>query len=313
MKKLIIILSCIFITLGLAAQNHKNLAQLLGYPDSAKLLIIHADDMGLSNSVNEACKEAFNSHSITSGSIMMPCPWAFDIALWVKDHPGLDVGIHLTLTAEWNHYKWGGVSSSDQISSLLDKNGHFYPTVEELGEAVKPEEAAKELKAQIDRAISLGVQPTHIDTHMGSVMATPELVKIYLSLADEYHLPVLFPRAYLSMLPPEIEKAFSSKVFLIDNLFMLDPAMVKGRWIDPYIKAVEAMKPGLNDMIVHIANDNDEMKAITAGHDDYGSAWRQNDLDMVQSKEFKDLLNKNGIVLITWKQVRDVMNNKHSE
>jgi len=85
--------------------------------------------------------------------------------------------------------------------------------------------------------------------------------------------------------------------------------LVEGRWIDPYIKAVEAMKPGLNDMIVHIAYDNDEMKAITEGHDDYGAKWRQNDLEMIQSKEFKDLLKKNGIVLITWKQVRDVMNN----
>ncbi len=309
MKKLILILTGVFLTMGLTAQNQKNLAQLLGYPADAKLLIIHADDMGLSQSVNEACIKAFGNNSITSGSIMMPCPWAFDMALWAKDHQGLDVGIHLTLTAEWDHYKWGGVSSSDQVSSLLDSNGYFYPTVEALGKAAKPEEAAKELRAQIDRAISFGVNPTHIDTHMGSVMATPELVKIYLSLADEYHLPVLFPRAYLGMLPPDIAKAFSSKVYLIDNLFMLEPAMVKGRWIDPYIKAVEAMKPGLNDMIVHIAYDNDEMKAITEGHDDYGAKWRQNDLEMIQSKEFKDLLKKNGIVLITWKQVRDVMNN----
>lgn len=309
MKKLILILTGVLLTMGLTAQNQKNLAQLLGYPADAKLLIIHADDMGLSQSVNEACIKAFGNNSITSGSIMMPCPWAFDMALWTKDHPGLDVGIHLTLTAEWNHYKWGGVSSSDQVSSLLDSNGYFYPTVEALGKAAKPEEAAKELRAQIDRAISLGVNPTHIDTHMGSVMATPELVKIYLSLADEYHRPVLFPRAYLGMLPPDIAKAFSSKVYLIDNLFMLEPAMVKGRWIDPYIKAVEAMKPGLNDMIVHIAYDNDEMKAITEGHDDYGAKWRQNDLDMIQSREFKDLLKKNGIILITWKQIREVMNN----
>ncbi len=308
MKKLTLLLAGIVLTFGLAAQNNKNLAQLLGYPADAKLLIIHADDMGLCQSVNEACETAFDNNAITSGSVMMPCPWSFDMISWVKDHPGLDVGIHLTLTAEWDHYKWGGVSSSDQISSLLDENGFLFPTVEAVGRSAKPEEAAKEMKAQIDRAIALGIQPTHIDTHMGSVMATPDLVKIYLSLADEYHLPILFPRAYLAMLPPDIGKAYSSKIFLLDNLFMLEPAMIKGRWIDPYIKAVEAMKPGLNDIIVHIAYDNDEMKAITKGHDDYGAKWRQNDLEMIQSKEFKDLLKKNGIILITWKQVRDAMN-----
>ncbi len=308
MKKLFLLFASLLITVAASSQVSKNLAELLGYPKDSKLLIIHADDMGLSHSVNTACIEAFDKKGITSGSIMMPCPWAFALTSWVKDHPGYDVGIHLTLTAEWDLYKWGGLTSSDQISSLLDSNGYFYPTVEAVGKAAKPEEAAKELKAQIDRAIALGVKPTHIDTHMGSVMATPELIKIYLGLADEYHLPILFPRAYVKMFPPDVAKVLESKIYLIDNLFMLEPAMISGKWIDPYVKAVEAMKPGLNDMIVHIAYNNDEMKAITKGHDDYGAAWRQNDLNMIQSPEFKELLKKNGIILITWRKISDVMN-----
>ena len=97
---------------------------------------------------------------------------------------------------------------SNQISSLLDPKGYFYATVEELGKAAKAPEAEKELKAQIDRLISYGIQPTHIDTHMGSVLANGELVKIYLGLSEEYckHLPVLFPRIYLAMLPPDVSK-----------------------------------------------------------------------------------------------------------
>jgi chitin disaccharide deacetylase len=307
MKKFFISLLSIIFSLGANSQVNKNLAELLGYPKDSKLLIIHADDMGLSQSVNAACKTAFNNHAITSGSLMMPCPWAFEMIGWLKDHPGLDVGIHLTLTAEWEHYKWGGITSSDQIKSLLDGNGYLYPTVEDVGRSAIPEEAGKEMRAQIDRAIALGFEPTHIDTHMGSVMATPDLIKLYLSLSDEYHLPILFPRVYLAMLPPDIAAMLGKKVYLIDNLFMLEPQMIKGNWIDPYKQAIEAMKPGLNDMIVHIAIDNDEMKAITKGHDDYGSKWRQNDLNMIQSKEFKDLLKKNNIILVTWKQVKDVM------
>jgi chitin disaccharide deacetylase len=301
------------ITLSLNSQSNKNLAELLGYPRDTKLLIIHADDMGLAHSVNTACIKAFDNKGITSGSIMVTCPWASEISAYVKDHPGLDVGIHLTLTAEWDYYKWGGITSSDQIPSLLDKNNNFFPSVEELGKSVKAAEAEKELRAQIDRAIASGVQPTHLDTHMGSVLANSELVKIYLGLSDIYHLPVLFPRAYLSWFQPDMAKSMGSKIFLIDNLFMLDPKMITGKWIDPYQKAIETMKPGLNEMIVHVAVDNDEMQAIARGHKDYGSAWRQNDLDLVSSQEFKDLLKNNHIILIGWKQIRDLMNTTESK
>jgi len=308
MKKLIFLFTSLLLTLNLSSQGNKNLAELLGYPRDSKLLIIHADDMGLSHSVNTACIKAFDNKGITSGSIMVPCPWSPEIAAYVKDHPGMDVGIHLTMTAEWDLYKWGGIAPADQISSLLDKNNYFYPSVEALGKAAKAIEAEKELRAQIDRAIASGVEPTHLDTHMGSVLANPELVKIYLSLSDTYHLPVLFPRAYLSWFPPEMAKAMESKIFLLDNLFMLEPKMITGKWIDAYKKGIETMKPGLNEMIVHLAIDNDEMQAISKGHDDYGSAWRQHDLDLVSSAEFKDLLKTNHIILIGWRQIRDLMN-----
>lgn len=312
-KKIILALTGLLVSVVLGAQNNKNLAELLGYPRDSKLLIIHADDMGLSHSTNEACIKAFENKGVTSGSIMVPCPWALEIANYVKDHPGMDVGVHLTLTAEWDAYKWGGVSPSDQISSLLDKNGNFYASVEEVGKAVKPEEAEKEMKAQIDKLIALGVKPTHLDTHMGSVLAKPELVKIYLDLSDEYHLPVLFPRAYLSWFPPEMAKSLGSKVFLLDNLFMLDSKMITANWIDAYKLGIKDLKPGLNQMIVHLSVNNDEMQAISKGHDDYGSAWRQHDLDVVLSKEFKELLKQNNIILITWAQIRDVMNKSDSK
>jgi len=307
-KKIILVFAAIAAAMTINGQGSKNLADLLGYPHDSKLLIIHADDMGLSHSVNVACIRAFDSKGITSGSIMVPCPWAREISGYVKAHPGMDVGIHITMTSEWENYKWGGVSSSDQIQSLLDREGYFYATVEELGKTGKGEEARKEIKAQIDRAISSGVVPTHIDTHMGSVMANPELMKVYIELAEEYHLPFLFPREYLKMLPPDVAKIFEPKIFLLDNLWMLDRSMIRGKWIDPYKSGIEEMKPGLTQMIVHLGIDNDEMKAICSGHEDYGSEWRQKDLDLVTSREFMDLLNKNKIILITWKQIKDLMN-----
>jgi hypothetical protein len=301
-----LIIFCISFTA--TAQNSKNLAEMLRYHKDSKLLIIHADDMGLSHSVNMATLQAFESKGITSGSIMVPCPWALEIADHIKTHPGIDAGIHITLTAEWDKYKWDGVSSSDQISSLLDENGYFFASVEEVGKNAIVAEVEKEINAQIEKLISIGVNPTHIDTHMGSVLAKPELVLAYLNLSEKYQLPVLFPREYTSWLPPEIAANFSKKLFLLDNLFMIEPQMITGKWFDAYKKGVENLKPGLNQIIVHLAIDNEEMRAISTG--DYGSEWRQRDLDLVQSKEFKDLLRANNVILITWGQIRDVMQKK---
>lgn len=307
-KRIALFLAAILISLSVLPQESRNLAQMLGYPADAKLLIIHCDDMGLSHSVNTAFIKAIENKAITCGSIMVPCPWAPEIEQYVKDHPGVDAGIHLTLTAEWDLFKWGGISPSDQIPSLLDTYGHFFASVGLLGKSAVAAEAEKEIYAQIDRAVAMGVHPTHIDTHMGSVLANPELVKIYLSLSAKYNLPILFPRAYLNMLPPEAAKALGSEIFLLDNLFMLEPNMIKGNWIDPYRKALGEMKPGLNEIIVHLAVDNEEMQAVCTVHKDYGSKWRQDDLDMVMSKEFKDLIKQNNLILIGWGQIKDVMN-----
>ena len=305
-KRFAIIAIILLAVFDLSAQNTKNLAELLGYPRDSKLLIIHADDMGLSQSVNAATLKAFTSKGITSGSIMVPCPWSGDIMKYLKEHPGPDVGIHLTLTAEWDTYRWDGISSFDQIRSLLDSSGRFPRTVEELGKTAKGDEAYKELKAQIDLAIKSGVNPTHIDTHMGSVLANPELVKVYLQLSEEYKLPILFPREYVGMLPKDVAAMFGSKIFLLDNLFMLDNSLIKGSWTESYRKGIESLKPGLNQIIVHLAINNDEIKAICGGVD-YGSEWRQKDLDFVTGNELKEMLKANNIKLITWRQVGEAM------
>jgi len=312
-KKLISFIALFMVSLGISSQNSKNLAEMLGYAKDAKLLIIHADDIGLCQSVNAATIKAFENNAITSGSIMMPCPWANDFAAYYKKHPGMDVGIHTTLTAEWETYRWPGLLPQNQIASLLDEKSYLYPSVEALGKSVKVDEAEMEIRAQIEKAKSLGINPSHIDTHMGSVLATPDLVKVYMKIAMEYNLPFLFPRAYLNLLQPDQAKELGNLIFLLDNIFMLEPQMIKGSWLDAYKKGIEELKPGLNQMIVHVAIDNDEMRAITIGHPDYGSEWRQKDLDLLLSAEFKELLKKNKIILIKWGQIRDLMNKADSK
>jgi predicted glycoside hydrolase/deacetylase ChbG (UPF0249 family) len=239
---------------------------------------------------------------------MVPCPWFPDFAAYYEEHQPLDVGIHITLTAEWDEYKWGGVSPAAEIPSLLDEDGHFYATVEEVGEHADSAEVEKEIRAQIERALAHGIKPTHLDTHMGSVMAAPELIRIYLKLGREYDLPVLtIPRNWSEDLPDEYREALGTEDGLVDGLYMMNADISATSWSEAYAEMIAAMGPGLNQLIVHLAIDDTEMQAITVNHPDYGSAWRQKDLDFVTSEEFRHLLEAHDIKLVSWGQIREVM------
>jgi len=298
---LLITVSIFFFAIQASAQQ--TLAEKLGYVADAKLLIVHADDIGLAQSVNAASNSAFASGGITSGSIMVPCPWFVDFAEHYKSHPDLDVGIHITLTSEWDFYKFGGVSSSDEIPSLLDENGYFYATTEEVGLYADPVEAEKEIRAQIDRAIAYGIKPTHLDTHMGSVLAKPELLEIYMKLGKEYDLPVFAPRMMLFAMPEEIRTLVKEEYVLVDNMFMLNDIGPDASWEEEYGKMIEKAVPGLNVMIVHLAYDNAEMQAVAINHPAFGATWREKDLNYVQSQTFHDLLKEKEIQLVTWKEI----------
>ena len=301
---LIFIMTGILVTGEAAGQQ--NLAQQLGFEADAKLLIVHADDIGLSQSVNGATLEAFSSGGITSGSMMVPCPWFNDFAYSYQSHPGLDVGIHITLTAEWDHYKFGGVLPSTEIPSLVNEQGYFYPTTEEVGLHADPREAELEIRAQIDRAIAAGIRPTHLDTHMGSVLATPELIQIYFKLGMEYGIPVFVPRMLLLGVPEAQQELIKKEFVLVDQYFMLNLEGPDASWEEAYGEILDRVGPGLNVLIVHLAHDNAEMQAITVNHPAFGSTWREKDLNYLQSQTYRDLLEKNHIQLVTWKEVSAV-------
>lgn len=290
-----------------AAQGQKNLAEKLGFKPDAKLLIVHADDIGLARSVNLASSRAFANGGITSGSVIVPSPWFPDFAAYYREHQPLDVGVHITLTAEWDYYKWGGVSPAGEIPSLLDGNGHFYPTVEAVAQHAAPAEVERETRAQIERALALGIRPTHLDTHMGCMLVIPELVQVYLRLGREYDLPLLIPRSWLENVPQEHRDAIAAENVLLDGLYMVnadDPAKSRS---EVYRDMIATMGPGLNELIVHLGIDDTELQAITVDHPDFGSAWRQKDLDFVTGQEFRDMLKAHNIKLVSWGQVREAM------
>lgn len=294
MKRLTFFLTGLLLFLSLVTgQEKKNLAEQLGYPKYAKLLIVHMDDMGMSHSVNMAVMAAFAKNNKFSGSIMVPCPWFLEIAEFAKNHPEFDIGVHATLTSEWKYYKWGGVLPVNEIPSLLTKEGYFPSTNEEVKKKSSTEEAEKELRAQVEKAIAFGVKPTHIDTHMGSIGQVPGGSEIMSKLTKEFISAPEIPMIGGFALKPEIAATVP--------------------WNEAYKKFIESMKPGLYKMIVHLGFDNDEMQAVTKwdrppdhpnhAQKNWGSAWRQKDFDYITGEEFKNLLIKNNVHLVTYKEI----------
>src|SRR5580765_1490190 len=174
----------------LSAQT-KTIAERLGHPRDSKLLIIHADDLAAPHSINVASFDALDKGTISSASIMVPTPWITEVAAYAKVHPNADLGLHLTLTSEWETYRWGSVSPSDEVPSLLDPDGTFPNDEAKVAARAKPAEAEREIRAQIERALALGIRPTHLDSHMGALFTTPDLLATYVKVAREYHLPFL--------------------------------------------------------------------------------------------------------------------------
>jgi predicted glycoside hydrolase/deacetylase ChbG (UPF0249 family) len=278
----------------------KTIAERLGHPADSKLLILHADDLGAAHSIDVASFDALEKGTISSASIMVPTPWITEVAAYARAHPNADLGLHLTLTSEWETYRWGSVEPADKVPSLLDSAGTF-PNDEKLVAArAKPAEVEREIRAQINRALSLGIRPTHLDSHMGSLFTTPELIATYVKVAHDYHLPFLAIKGSPLAAP---QAGLTTKDVLLDAVIIADRQVPRDQWKEFYLKAIANLKPGLTEIIVHLGHDDSELQAVMVDHEGYGSAWRQRDYDVVNSAEFKKALQDNHVILVTWKEL----------
>lgn len=286
-------------TLPLAAQT---LADRLGYPAGTKIVIIHADDLGETHAVNAAAIKALESGTIDSASMMVPCPWFPEIADYAKSHPDADFGLHLTLTSERVYYRWGPVAPMDQVPSLVDKNGYFYHDWEQ-GEHPQPKDVELELRAQIERALAMGVHPTHLDSHQYRlIMSGKDLFELMLRLAHEYKLPIFVTRDWFAD-HPYLQQSLGPNDIVLDHTVTIGPDVGPDKWAEFYTTALRNLKPGVTEFVIHPGFDDEELRAATRERSTWGSAWRQRDYDFFTSDQFREILAQQKIRTITWREL----------
>jgi predicted glycoside hydrolase/deacetylase ChbG (UPF0249 family) len=300
--KFIVAVAIFASTQALGQTPFKSVQERLGYPANARLLVIHADDFGMNHSVNRATSEALEHHWITSASILVPCPWFPEAAAFAKAHPDLDLGVHQALNSEWTMFRWGPVSPKDKVASLLDPDGYLPLDTPEVAANAKPDEVERELRAQIERARTMGVYVTHLDSHMVALFQNPTLFSIYQKMGSDYGLPILAARTGSDHAVPA-SASMSPDLVLIDHVFEMSPGVAAKDWVDWYRKTLVPLGPGVYEVIVHLAYDDEEMRGSTANHPDWGAAWRQHDFDMVKSPEFQKFLKDQGFILVGWKDL----------
>lgn len=301
------------LTAILASQTQPLMFSKLIGNGETKYLIVHADDLGMCHAENEASFKAMEAGLVTSGSVMMPCPWVMEVVEYAKSHPNVDLGIHLTLNSEWKTYRWRPVLPPEKVPGLVDPDGYLWRSVEDTLRHASAAEVEAECRAQIQRALSLGLKPTHLDTHMGTVVAKPEFLDVYLKLGKEFGLPVMLP---LNMLesgnyttPPQVKQLLPKVVEA--GIPLLDALASGVRSTDPeerrkeYISLLRALRPGVTQIILHLGTNSDELKAITSS-----AEARYGDFLAFTHPETKQQIKELNIRLIGWRELAKVFKTK---
>jgi|KBSSwiStaDraftv2_1062776.scaffolds.fasta_scaffold490469_1 predicted glycoside hydrolase/deacetylase ChbG (UPF0249 family) len=285
----------------------ERLAEKLGYRPNARLLIVHADDLGFAKAVNEAFFAALKTGLVNSGSAMVPCPWFSEIAAFAREHPETDIGLHLTLTSETDAHKWQPSAGPEMVPSLVDDEG-FLRKEWRGGARINLRDVERELRAQIDKAYESGLHPTHIDSHQFCLQKRGDrLFDVYARLGREYGLPILVTPQWFSQYP-YIENASSLGYVLLDRVATIPDGTVAEEWSPYYTRLLRSLQPGVTELLIHPGYDQDDFRNLLDGRLSWGAAWRQRDFDFFTSEAFRSLLLENDIALITW---RDISNALH--
>jgi hypothetical protein len=250
----------------------------LGLPAAARVVVVHVDDLGMSRAANAGALRAFDG-AATCGSVMVPCPAFDEIARIARVRRDLDLGVHLTLNAEYDGWRWGPVR--DDVPGLVSPDGGMWRTTAETVARASPDEVLRELRAQIDRALDAGIDVTHLDSHMGTVMDA-KFIDVYAELGREYRLPLFVPRISQAVLERpgvrarvgkflQVIEDVESRGFPVFDHFDADSlSFAPGTGPEHNARRLDRLGAGLSYLITHCAEGGPELESIT--HD-----WRQRD------------------------------------
>jgi hypothetical protein len=268
-------------------------------------LIIHADDLGLAKSVNKATFDALEKGGVNSASIMANCKFINEVKKYAQVNPNIDLGVHLTVTNEWKNYRWKGLMPANESQTLVNDIGEFPVGIKNFVLRADPVELKKELQAQINKIKSLGIKPTHIDSHEGALFFNKDHFRVYLEVGKKNKLPVFVPKG----VDAHFNKGFPKpeNVVVIKDLYMARKGLKRSEWDAFYLNTLCGLKPGLSQLIVHLGHDDNEMREISIDHPDYGAMWRSLDYKAVTSVGFIQALRQNNIKLVTWKEIQKVL------
>lgn len=274
--------------------------RMLGYPADARLLIINADDFGMCNSVNEAIKWVLNEGVVSSTTLMVPCPWALHAMHFLKDHPNIPFGVHLTAISDPMDYRWGPVTYKEKVPSLVDPAGYFYKfdAMPAFLAQVMMDQLEMEFRAQIEAVLDTGLRPTHLDWHALRIGGRTDIFDLMLGLAKEFGL------ALRVMGRASIEKVQSQGLPCIDydflDSYLLDPVNKSAQ----YVRMLHELPAGLSEWAVHPGLDNSELLALEPA----GKHERQTDFDFLTSQQAKDIIREEGIIVLDYRALQAVWN-----
>jgi chitin disaccharide deacetylase len=283
-------------------------AERLGWPEGAKVVIFHIDDAGMSHSANLGTIKAMTEGIATSCSIMMPCPWVSGYYAWLKDYPETDAGLHLTLTCEWENYRWGPLAGQAAVPGLADKEGCMWESVEKTARHATPDEVAAEIRAQIDRAETMGIDYTHIDSHMGTLFH-PKFIQRYVDASLACGKPALLPAGHMyyisleSPVPANVIRKMAQQIWdagmpVIDDVFAATYDWKTEDKTEKFIEILEGMKPGILEIILHCTIPTEVFPVFSGS-----SVTRKGDLNAMLDPRLKQYIEDEGIELTTWREL----------
>ena len=286
-------------------------AERLGWPEGTKAVIFHVDDAGMSHNSNMGAIKAIEDGIATSMSIMMPCPWVPEMSAYVKEHPQVDAGVHLTLTAEWKKYRWGPVSGKPAVPGLVDSDGYMWHGVLDVAGHASPDEVEAEMRAQIDKALAMGIKPTHLDSHMGTCFH-PLFLERYVKVGIEKQIPILMMGGHMQHISAEAGD-LKPMVYLIANrvwqagLPVIDDLVTQPTSANSYegrkeqlIKLLGEMKPGITEIIVHCTVQTEVFSHISGS-----GPTREAELRLMTDPDVKKFIDNEGIILTTWRELQE--------